>query len=196
MEKYSKSVKPNVVAFTAVLNACSRPVDNSERMDAFQIAQLTKAELSVGIYGKPNFLSYAAFLAVCATTLDIGEFRDRVVRNTFDECVEAGEMGQIVIEKLKQAASPELYEDLLGKYLNDDGSYELPRKWTVRLRGERNTETSNSVSRKTGPLSESSKLRLKAVQRFGGKSGIYSSGTAVQRLETEGISWSIKPLGS
>ncbi len=196
MQKKSENLKPNVVAFTAVLNACSRPVDNSERMDAFQIAQLTRSELSIGIYGLPNFLSYAAFLSVCATTLDSGEFRDRVVRSIFDDCAKAGQMGQIVLEKLKQAASSELYEDLVGIYRKNDGSYELPRQWTMCLQGERNAATSASIRKKGGPLSESSKLRLKAVEKFGGKSGIYSSGVAVKRFETVGISWSIQSLGS
>lgn len=199
MENYSKRVKPNVVAFTAVLNACSWPEDFSERQEAFQIAQLTMAELSLGTYDKPNFLSYAAFLSVCASTLDEGDYRDEVIRNTFVECVKAGQVGQIVMEKLKVAASHDLYDELVGKYLKDDGTYAIPRMWTLSIKGERSSDTHDLGTRiwkNMDSISESSKLRLKAVQKFGGKSGVYSCGTAPKRLESEGISWAIKPMGA
>jgi hypothetical protein len=199
IEKYSQRVKPNVVAFTAVLNACSWPVDNSEREEAFEIAQLTMAELSLGTYDKPNFLSYAAFLCVCASNLDEGDFREDVVRKTFAKCAKAGQVGQIVMEKLKVAASPDLYDELVGEYLQDDGTYVIPRKWTLCIKGERSSHTQEFGSRvywNVDPISESSKLRLRAVKKFRGKSGLYSSGTAPQLLESEGISWTKRPMGA
>jgi hypothetical protein len=198
-EKYSQRVKPNVVAFTAVLNACSWPADDLEREEAFEIAQLTMAELSLGTYDKPNFLSYAAFLSVCASTLEKGDFRDDVVRKTFAECARAGQVAQIVTEKLKVAASYNLYDELVGEYLEEDGTYVLPRRWTLSIKGERSSHPQEFESRvywNVDPISESSKHRLKAVQKFGGKSGLYSSGTAPQRLESEGISWVKRPMGA
>jgi hypothetical protein len=69
----AKQLKPNVKSFTAVLNACAQPADDSKKDYEFSIAQLTMAELSLGHYGEPNFLSFPAFLSVCATTLGPGQ---------------------------------------------------------------------------------------------------------------------------
>jgi len=199
LEKYSNRVKPNVVAFTAVLNACSYPMDNSERQESFRIAQQTMAELRTEVYDTPNFLSYAAFLAVCASCLDEGEYRDNIVETVFEECIRKGQVGQIVIRKLQESASPELHQRLVGRYEREDGSYDLPRTWRLRIVGERNcpVATSISIRRNVDSLSDVSvRTRLKAVQSYEGQSGIYSSGEAPQRLEAEGISFSIRPLGS
>ena len=199
LENYSKRVKPNVVAFTAVLNACSYPIDDSERKESFQIAQITMAELSLGVYDEPNFLSYAAFLAVCASCLDEGEYCDDIVETVFEECTRKGQVGQIVIRKLQEAASTKLFDRLVGHCEQDDGSFDLPRKWTLRIVGERNSPPNQGISirRNVDSLADASvKSRLKVVQSYGGQCGVYSSGTAPQRLESQGISFSIRPMGS
>jgi hypothetical protein len=198
VEKYSKNVKPNVVAFTAVLNACARPMDESEREEAFQIAQLTMAELSLGTYDQPNFLSYAAFLSVCSSTLDEGDYRNEIVRKSFKECAEAGQVGQIVIDKLKMAESREVYEELIMPHITHDGSLSLPRKWTRCIKGERAVDTAlrRQLPTKSVTVPKASKLRLQAVRKFGGKSGVFSSAAAPERLESQGITWSKRPLGS
>ena len=190
----NQRVRPNVVAYTAVLNACAFPLEN-EKEDAFRIAQLTLAEVSIGGLDKPNFLTYAAFFSVCASTLEPGERRDSIVKKAFEECVQAGQAAQIVLEKLETAASPFLYTRLVGKYVNLDGDVMVPADWTRSVRGERLEEYEIS-SNKGKPLSNSSIGRLKAVgNKFGGKSGFYSSGKAEQQLEAEGISWSKRPMG-
>ena len=200
LENYSTRVKPNVVAFTAVLNACSYPMDDSERQESFHIAQRTMDELSCGVYDKPNFLSYAAFLAVCASCLDEGEACDDIVETVFEECTRRGQVGQIVLRKLQEAASPELFDRLVGQYEQVDGSFHLPRKWARRIVGERNSPPvlpGISLRRNVDSLADATvKSRLKVVQSYGGQCGIYSSGTAPQRLESKGISFSIRPMGS
>lgn len=199
MESLSDRVKPNVVAFTAVLNACSFPLDEREREDCFKIAQLTMAELSLGIYDKPNFLSYAAFLAVCTACVDEGEYRDKVVEVIFSECVQKGQVGNIVVRKLQKAASPVLFHRLLGEYQQDDGTFQIPRLWSICAKGERKVAPSAAFAagRANDYLSNTGvKTRLKVVQSYGGQSGVYSSGSQPQRLEAEGISFSTQPLGS
>ena len=176
-----EKVKPTVVAFTAVLNACSRPANSTEREEAFHIAQLTMSQLSSGIYDKPNFLSYAAFFSVCATTVDEGVFRDSTIRTTFEQCAETGQVGQIVVQKLKDAASPQLFNELVGKYENC-GSFELPRAWTFGLCGEREMDGLKPRHSKLGPLPQASKLRLREVRRYRGTSGYYSRGTCPKRI--------------
>lgn len=192
-------MKPNVKTFTAVLNACARPTETSERTDAFAIAQLTMAELSVGTYGKPNFLSYAAYLSVCATTLDPGHDRDRAVEVAFQACAKAGEVGKIVLEKLHGAASPELLEKLIGSYRDRQGQVHIPEKWKANIRGERFDFTKEVKSMQVSEeelrnIPKSSQVRLEAVQNFGGTTGTYwrnNDGARASLIDDDDmISWS------
>jgi hypothetical protein len=192
-------LKPNVKTFTAVLNACARPIEKSERTDAFAIAQLTMAELSVGTYGKPNFLSYAAYLSVCATTLDPGHDRDRAVEVAFKACAEAGEVGRIVLEKLYGASSPELLEKLIGSYRDEQGQVHIPEKWNANIRGERfdfaqQVKSSDVTEKDLSCIPKSSQVRLEAVRSFGGTAGTFCRNidrACTGRVDdTDTISWS------
>lgn len=195
LESHSKSLKPNVVAFTAVLNACARPV-GAERDDAFEIAQLTMEELHLGTFGKPNFLSYAAFLSVCSSALAPGQRRDEIVKTTFEQCKTAGQVAQIVLEKLYGAASPTLYDELVGKYIDETGYPQVPETWTASIKGERSGGAEDlQGSYNAHMIPRASKVRLQSVLTHGGQSGLYS-GRAPLRTESEGISWSQSPLGS
>jgi len=191
-----KLLKPNVKTFTSVLNACARPVNKAEKEDAFAIAQLAMAELSLGTYGKPNFLSYAAYLAVCATTLEVGPKRDAETKKTFGDCIQAGQVGQIVLEKLHTAASPELLDELIGQHLDDRGQVTIPPHWNKSTYGERaggnsivQTELNEEIVRK---IPKSFQQRLENVQKFGGRSSIYSEAYDSSPIGSggDGISWS------
>jgi len=187
-----KLLKPNVKTFTSVLNACARPMYASEKEDAFAIAKLAMAELSLGTYGKPNFLSYAAYLAVCATTLEVGPARDAETKKTFRDCIQAGQVGQIVLEKLFAAASPELRDELIGEHQDERGQITIPPHWNKSTEGERAGGNSlvqievndEAVSKIPKPFQQ----RLENVQKFGGKSSIYSENLV--GTDGEGISWS------
>jgi hypothetical protein len=195
VQSRSKSVKPNVFAFTAVLNACALPKAESEKDDAFAIAKLTMSELSLGDMDKPNFLSFAAFLSAVSSTIDHCEDRDRIVEEVFEQSTKAGQVGQIVLDKLRVAASPELFSRLVGSYIDDTGDFQLPAAWTACIKGERST-SSQRMQLVTDPIqiSRSSKLRLKAAQKYGGQSGSFTRKRVNQPEESEGISWSQKSL--
>mmetsp|Transcript_13035 Transcript_13035/g.30732 ORF Transcript_13035/g.30732 Transcript_13035/m.30732 type:complete len:653 (+) Transcript_13035:214-2172(+) len=192
----SKLLKPNVKTFTSVLNSCARPVDESEKEDAFAIAQLAMAELSLGTYGKPNFLSYAAYLAVCATTLEVGPKRDAETKKTFTDCIKEGQVGHIVLEKLHTAASPELINELIGEHIDERGQITIPPHWNKSIEGERvggksmaQTEVNKEIVRK---IPKPFQQRLEDVQKFGGRSSIYSEThqTIDGENEGDGIEWS------
>ena len=154
----SASLKPNIVVYTAVINACNKPADSSEKEECFQIAQLCMEEILHGDVGKPNFLTFATFLGVCSSTLLPSMRRDYIVMKTFEHCCAAGQVGKIVMEKLKLAASPALYKDLLAETSDRDGFLQLPCAWTVNVRGERNdnlkTENRKIFSKGTRNSSE------------------------------------------
>jgi hypothetical protein len=135
-----QSCQPNVVVYTAALNACAKPCLPEERETAFAIAQLIMEELKLKApkYGTANFLTYAAFLRASATTLpDIPERRDAAVRQCFEQCCQAGQVGQIVLDKLKDAASHSLYRQLLEGVEETTSSLSLPAAWTRNVKGER-----------------------------------------------------------
>jgi hypothetical protein len=132
-----QSCQPNVVVYTAALNACAKPCLPEERETAFGTAVLIMQELESAPtkYGTANFLTYAAFLRACATTLPASsERRDAVVRQCFEQCCRKGHVGQIVLLKLADAASPSLYRQLL-EGVEDISS--LPADWTRNVKGER-----------------------------------------------------------
>eukprot|EP00536_Pseudo-nitzschia_multiseries_P000487 jgi/Psemu1/300100/fgenesh1_kg.6_\ len=191
-----KSLKPNVKTFTSVLNACARPMVPHEKADAFAIAQLTMAELSVGTYGKPNFLSYAAYLSVCATTLDVGPERDAEVKKSFEDCVKAGEVAQIVLEKLHSAASPELLQTLIGDYIDEGGQITIPTHWTRSIKGERTGGNSlvqvEPYEEAVSKIPKSFQQRLENASKLRGTSSVYverTRPTVVGKGEDK-ISWS------
>eukprot|EP00977_Amphora_coffeiformis_P008116 scaffold1818_cov162-Amphora_coffeaeformis.AAC.1 len=129
-----KSCRPNVVVFTSVINACVKPAAYKDKEIAFEIAQLVFEELVRSPYGAPNFLTYAAFLHVCGTALEDEKQRDSHVRRIFGMCRQYGCVGKIVLQKLEETASQELFCELMGPYETWD---EIPTSWKRRVKGER-----------------------------------------------------------
>lgn len=129
-----KSCKPNVVVFTSVINACVKPPTFEDKEMAYQIAQLVFEELIHSAYGNPNFLTYAAFIHVCATTLDDFNQRESAVRWIFGLCKQHGCVGKIVLQKLEEAVSEDVFDMLMGPY---ESWEDMPRSWKRRVKGER-----------------------------------------------------------
>jgi hypothetical protein len=159
----SKRFKPNVKTFTATLNACARPAVESEKRDAFEIGKQTMDKLATGIHGRPNFLSYAAFLSVCESTLEPGIERDAIVKKTFEKCARDQMVCETVLRKLFSAASPSLLDSLVGAYNDGDGNIVLPDSWSSNVHGERSVGRVAQSRRIHAPISESSHHRLKAI---------------------------------
>jgi hypothetical protein len=141
--------EPNVVVYTAALNACAKPCLPEELDTAFGIAVLIMKELKdapgARYGGTANFLTYAAFLRACATTTLVPDstgsscppaHRDAAVQECFEECCLTGHVGQIVLDKLADAASPSLYRQLL-QGVEDISVSSLPDDWTRNVKGER-----------------------------------------------------------
>jgi hypothetical protein len=191
--------KPNVVVYTAVVNACANPVDEAERAATFEIAQLAFDELNYNPkYGTPNFLTYTAFLKVCATCLEPGDERDGIVRSVFAQCRDAGQVGDVVMEKLQQAASPALFEELTaGLQQREDGSWILPRAWTRKMSSnvelksrqrpaaDRQQQQAPTNSKRSRPEA----ARMREVRFLSGSSGHYSKGKDEDTISLEEASF-------
>jgi len=170
-----KHCEPNVVVYTSVINACACPALESEKQEAFEIAQRTLSELDCNRkYGQPNFLTYAAFLRVCATNLEPGPKRDEIVKPLFLRCCEEGQVADVVLDKLKLAVSDGLYQELAGIHQSEDGSWKLPKGWTKRLQGDASQRRSRKKSTHGKLVVKPEAARLQKVRVMSGSTGRFS----------------------
>lgn len=178
METNNNEVKPNVVACTAVINACANPNQDSERESALQIAKLMLEEMRYCSFGMPNFLTYSAYLRVIATTMEEGRERDLLVRRTFEQCCKDGQVGNIVLDKLK-LASTSLYEELeLSKKISS-----LPPEWNRNVKGERCKPENVPAQKADIPVKSFSKLA--EVRERSGLPGPYSQDASERDVNIE-----------
>jgi hypothetical protein len=141
-------VKPNEVTYTAVLNSCAHPSERSDRktrLKALDTAIFTLEELRSSMYGQPNQVTYGTFLLACANLLQVedgeqgndgngstgmGEeerrlaieaLRRNIIERAFQQCCQDGQVGDMVLSRLRRAA-PDLYEELLADVLSSSPS--------------------------------------------------------------------------
>jgi Pentatricopeptide repeat domain len=141
-----RTCRPNVVAYTGVLNACGGQQAPRERNEAYAVAQRAwQALLDHPEYGRPNYLTYAAYMQALISTLPRHDARrDEGTRSIFAHCCEAGQVGGIVWNKLRFAASSDLWHEICSKAASEgsgpefDHRYEsLPVSWRINVQGER-----------------------------------------------------------
>ena len=137
-----KSCKPDVVTYTSVISSCaSEPGTKQERSKAFSVALATYQELTSRDveFGAPNHVTYGSMLKACARLLPRGSpIREKWTKKLFLECQQRGQVGDMVLSRVREAASPELYKELLkGK-----GRSKIPHAW------RRNVSESNEYRRK------------------------------------------------
>eukprot|EP00579_Thalassiosira_antarctica_P017121 CAMPEP_0201946168 /NCGR_PEP_ID=MMETSP0903-20130614/54282_1 /ASSEMBLY_ACC=CAM_ASM_000552 /TAXON_ID=420261 /ORGANISM="Thalassiosira antarctica, Strain CCMP982" /LENGTH=874 /DNA_ID=CAMNT_0048489261 /DNA_START=64 /DNA_END=2686 /DNA_ORIENTATION=- len=116
----NSAAKPGTFAFNAVLNACAHTRFPEERLEAFTI--LCSTLILQRDWAKPDHTTYGTFFQACSRLLPTDETRKwRVVEAVFNSCVKEGQCGQMVVRNLKNVASPELYDAMVGRFLTDDG---------------------------------------------------------------------------
>ena len=135
-----KDTRPNELTYTAVLNSCAFPavLDPKSRKKALDTAIFTLAELQGSPYGKPNHLTYGTFLQACANLMPRdNELRRMVVEPVFRQCCEDGQVGEMVLTHLRDAAPKDLYRELL-KDVKSSGTklqvQDLPFEWRRNVR--------------------------------------------------------------
>mmetsp|Transcript_16323 Transcript_16323/g.34510 ORF Transcript_16323/g.34510 Transcript_16323/m.34510 type:complete len:896 (-) Transcript_16323:21-2708(-) len=123
----NKAAKPGTFAFNAVLNSCAHTRHSEERLEGFTI--LCSTLILLKEWARPDHTTYGTFLQGCSRLLPTDEARKwRVVETVFNKCVVEGLCGQTVVKNLKDVASPELYDALVGRYRTDDG-LDIPLDW-------------------------------------------------------------------
>lgn len=139
-----KDTRPNELTYTAVLNSCAFPavLDSKSRKKALDTAIFTLAELQGSPYGKPNHLTYGTFLKACANLMPRdNELRTLIVEPVFRQCCEDGQVGEMVLAHLWNAAPKDLYRELLKDVVPSGGGKikvrDLPREWRRNVQEHR-----------------------------------------------------------
>mmetsp|Transcript_14923 Transcript_14923/g.22956 ORF Transcript_14923/g.22956 Transcript_14923/m.22956 type:complete len:708 (-) Transcript_14923:1378-3501(-) len=155
LAKYSAGnhiLKPNIIAFTSVLNsACTSTLDkegkdffgisSAETEEIYSIALQTYNEIIDDTYLlglRPDTFVFATMLKVIATHIDASSAeRRQLVQGVFDDTCAAGQVSSFVIRELR-VASPD--KDLLARLLGSEDLANhlpsvtmLPSKWIKRV---------------------------------------------------------------
>lgn len=158
-----KNARPDEVTYTSVLNSCAFPatLDRKTRRKALDTAIFTLRELRSSRYGQPNEVTYGTFIQACANLLsDDDEMLRAVIEEAFQQACKDGQVGQMVLTRLRDAAPEGLYEELLAKVSNSPtpSVSDLPLEWRCNLREEkkrgrrdRPLSRGGNVSQKTKP---------------------------------------------
>jgi hypothetical protein len=134
--------RPDVFGFTSVLSSsASEPGDRTTRLKAFNVALSTFQQLvqHSDEFGNPNHVTYGTMLKACVRLLPQGcAERKRWTRQLFEECKAKGLVGDMVLSRLREAATPEDYQELMQGHSKQT----LPKAWT------RNVHEKNEYKRK------------------------------------------------
>ncbi|VEU36178.1 unnamed protein product [Pseudo-nitzschia multistriata] len=135
--------KPNAVTYNNVLNAAASSgtsTDFKTKRKALDTAIFTLQELQSSQYAQPTESTYSTFIEACYNLLstdDEVELRD-IIENTFEECKEDGQIGDMFLSRLREAAPKDLYEDLLSEVIvanRDEVKVDdLPQSWRCNVR--------------------------------------------------------------
>jgi hypothetical protein len=137
-----KEARPNALTYTTVLNAAAFPAtstDQRTRRKALDTAIFTLQELQSSRYGQPNEVTYSTFVKACSNLLsqDDDTLRE-VIEEAFHQCKEDGQIGEMFLKHLREAAPGDLYRELLADVLTGDSDVvrmeDLPPAWHCYVR--------------------------------------------------------------
>jgi hypothetical protein len=129
-----RSCRPDVYGFTSVIACCAAEPSQTEKPNAFKVALDTFQTLqSSEVEGRgnsgsgPNHVTYGAMLKAIAKLLPASSpLRHSWARRIFQDCVDRGYVGDMVLSRLREAACPDVYKELMQGHKRR----ELPASWT------------------------------------------------------------------
>jgi hypothetical protein len=127
----NKKCRPDVYSFTSVLSACASltgSASTDEKRRAFEIASSTFSEM-YRFHLVPNHVSYGTMLKACGRLLPIGKERTKFTREYFRKACSDGCVGEMVLNRLEEAASPAQFRGLMNGMTKST----LPPEWTSRV---------------------------------------------------------------
>mmetsp|Transcript_1226 Transcript_1226/g.3103 ORF Transcript_1226/g.3103 Transcript_1226/m.3103 type:complete len:877 (+) Transcript_1226:207-2837(+) len=137
-----KGAKPNTLTYNNVLNAAASSevsMDWKTKRKALDTAIFTLKELQSSEYGQPTELSYSTLMKACSNLLsteDDPSLRE-IIENTFHQCKEDGQVGEMFLSRLREAAPEDLYRDLLSDVVASNKDEvtldDLPQSWRCNV---------------------------------------------------------------
>lgn len=125
-----KSCQPDVFGYTSVISSCAmEPGDRAERAKAFNVALSTFHELDQNAdeAGAANHVTYGTMLKACARLLPKGTpLREQWTRKVFANAVENGQVGDMVLSRLREALSQQEFKEIMQGHSRST----LPAAWT------------------------------------------------------------------
>jgi hypothetical protein len=127
----NKYARPNVVAVNAVMNACAYTTGDIRYQNrAVELAHNILKDLEQSPYGSPDQVTYGTFLKVCAQQMSDSHTRQQIIAVLFKKCCRDGQVGNLVLQQFQSIASPDLFEEIIGRSIHEDVSMEdLPPEW-------------------------------------------------------------------
>jgi len=127
----NKRLRPNVIAANAVMNACAYTVGDIRHQNrAVELAHKILKDLEQSPFGNPDQVTYGTFLKVCAQQMPDSHTRQQIVEVLFRKCCRDGQVGNLVLHQFQSMASPELFQDLVGRSIHEYVRMEdLPKEW-------------------------------------------------------------------
>lgn len=126
--------KPNLHCFNAALNACAfNGGDGTARINAFTI--MVGILVLLAKYASADHMTYGTILRACSALLHKADpRRDELVERVFDKARREGQASHLVVTQLYFAASPSLYEQLMGQPITEKLTVkDLPLEWSARV---------------------------------------------------------------
>ena len=126
------NIQISIYPFNACLNACAYTFNRQEKVMAFKVVVDTL--VLTRKFCKPDHTTYGTILKAWRTLIPKhDDTRQSVVTSSFKQCCEEGFAGQLVMRQLQLAASPEVYNDLVGKYIKGKTS-SFPSSWSRNVK--------------------------------------------------------------
>lgn len=148
-----KYTRPNAFTYTSVLNSCAFSFDGDQRArrKALATAIFTLKELQESHYGSPNHVTYGTFLKACANLIPIDdEMRRTIIEPVFLQCCRDGQVGDLVLRQLRDAAPEDLYHKLLGSVKKSRSNIkiqDLPVEWRCNVRNKKRWQKREKIKR-------------------------------------------------
>lgn len=140
-----RGARPNVITYTNVLNAAAFPANSMDfktKRKVLDTAIFILNELQTSQYGQPTELTYSTFIKACYNLLpteDETSLRE-VIQETFHQCKEDGQVGDMILSRLREVAPEGLYKDLLSEVVVKDIDCvkvdDLPQSWRCNVRSD------------------------------------------------------------
>ena len=130
----NRAAKPVLYSFNACLNACAHTFNRKDKVDAFRVVVSTLLLLQE--YTKPDHTTYGTLLKAWSILIPKDdERRSRIVSSVFRQCCLEGQVGTMVLNQLRFAASPELYKTLIGKTMQEEVNLKsIPSQWSRNVK--------------------------------------------------------------